>query len=104
MKFLAITNRRHLDLEANHGAHALSLAEKALEEGETITRVILSSRRGIDPNPVMPADHARNVALGGRCTCGSAGPDEFGNFDQLEDPDCPRHGPAVPSSEKQPSS
>lgn len=27
-----------------------------------------------------------------RCTCGSEGPDEFGNYDQLEDPDCPIHG------------
>lgn len=33
------------------------------------------------------------------CTCGSSEPDYFGQRDQLEDPDCPRHGSAPASSE-----
>jgi hypothetical protein len=35
------------------------------------------------------------VALGNPgppCSCGSGGPDEFGNYDQIENPACPRHG------------
>lgn len=28
------------------------------------------------------------------CTCGSTEPDEFGNRDQIENPDCPVHSPA----------
>lgn len=28
------------------------------------------------------------------CTCGSAGPDSFGNYDQIEDDACPLHGAA----------
>lgn len=42
--------------------------------------------------PVSPLDPV--------CICGSAGPDEFGNYDQLEDPDCVLHGPAPAESER----
>lgn len=26
------------------------------------------------------------------CLCGAEGPDEFGNYDQIEHPECPIHG------------
>jgi hypothetical protein len=32
------------------------------------------------------------------CTCGSAGPDEFGNWDQIVDSACPWHGWQEPAA------
>lgn len=33
------------------------------------------------------ADYARDRRA--ECSCGTAGPDEFGNYDQIVDPNCP---------------
>jgi hypothetical protein len=35
------------------------------------------------------------------CSCDSAGPDSFGNYDQIEDPECVLHAAAPASSETQ---
>lgn len=38
---------------------------------------------------------AEIVELIPACTCHVAGPDDMGNYDLLEDDDCPRHGSAT---------
>jgi hypothetical protein len=53
--------------------------ELVLDTGETLVFDVRELRFALeDPDPP--------------CTCGSTGPDEFGNHDQLENPTCPRHG------------
>ena len=57
---------RRAEFDAHHGAHAQALAERDLREDETLVRVMLASRVTVDPAPIMPSDHARNVAEGRR--------------------------------------
>jgi hypothetical protein len=74
MRFLAKINRgyveRTVEFDAPHGAAARAIAERMCEPGEHVepreSAVMLTSRRTVDPTPIMPADHARNVATGGR--------------------------------------
>lgn len=51
---------------------------------------------GLKPVPcaLLRSDQFRLEAGPGYCLCGSEGPDEFGNYDQIEHPDCPIHGAA----------
>jgi hypothetical protein len=72
MLFLAKINRgyvvRTVEFDAPHGAAARAIAERMCEAGEHVesheSAVMLASRRTVDPNPIMPSDHARNVAIG----------------------------------------
>lgn len=55
-----------------------------------------TTREFIDTFGGLPERGDRNHAvdwreLADQCTCRSAGPDVDGSYDQLEDPDCPRH-------------
>lgn len=61
--------------------------------------VSIAAALGVDP--VELDDMLESYAADPVCTCGSVGPDDMGNYDQLEDPDCPRHGPVDPVSEKE---
>jgi hypothetical protein len=53
--------------------------ELVLDDGETLVFDVRELRFAIED-------------LEPPCTCGSAGPDADGNYDQIENPDCPRHG------------
>jgi hypothetical protein len=61
---------RTITIEAPHSAAARAIGEGQCEAGETIPAgekyVVLDAYAHIDVNPVMPPDHARNVAMGGR--------------------------------------
>lgn len=55
-------------VEAPNDAAAVSRVEALLEAGEFVPAMAarLASSRAVEPMPVMPADHARNVATGRR--------------------------------------
>jgi hypothetical protein len=57
---------RRSSVDAPCGAAAEAIAARNAEPGERVTLCILASRVTVDPCPVMPSDHARVVAQGGR--------------------------------------
>lgn len=48
---------------------------------------------GHDPDRIRDQQKERRLEEDA-CTCHHEGPDEFGNYDLIEDDDCPLHGPA----------
>ena len=57
---------RSIDVQAVNEPHARQIAESQCGDGEIVPRgfsaVMLLSRVTVDPTPIMPSDHARNVA------------------------------------------
>ncbi len=61
---------RVITVEAPHSAAARAIGAGQCGPGESIPAgeryVVLDAYAHLDPQPVMPAGHARNVAVGGR--------------------------------------
>ena len=79
----------------------LAAAEKAHHDESTDTRK--SGMRAAFLNAADSLDRIISKHTEpGACSCGSEGPDAFGNYDQIEDPNCPVHG-AESTGEREPN-
>jgi hypothetical protein len=66
------------------------------ETGEPQADVLgLHERRSQDAATDLGVPQGDEPVTGDDCICGYEGPDRFGNYDLIENLDCPLHGPAL---------